>query len=83
MDISKERRRALFGEITNFFDMQGGIPADWKAEIDQIYPEDACDELYVVVKHLCFDWGMADARGYLEMIGAHPDEITVLIDEVM
>ena len=81
MDIAKARRDALLAELKNFYDMQGGLPADWQDEIDDLDPDDSPDGLDIIVGHLCSPefGGSREARNILYMIGASTDETEALI----
>lgn len=81
--MEKQRRNDIYSELRNFFDMQGGVPEEWEAEIEGIYPDDAFDGLDIMVGHMCAEWGTGDARGCLSMIGAKSDEIEKLIEDNM
>lgn len=79
--MDNSRRKVLFEEAKNFFEMQGGISPDWNEEFNQLTEFDSFDELDIIVGHMCMPeyGGTGSTREFLEMIGAMPDEIEQLI----
>ncbi len=77
--MESARRPVVYNELRNFFEQQGGVPAEWEAEIGELTPDDSLDGLDILVGHMCAEWGMRDTRSCLSMIGARPDEIDELI----
>ena len=79
MIMENARRTAVYDELKSFFEMQGGVPAEWEREISEIHPDDSFDGLDILVGHMCAEWGTQDTRSCLSAMGAKADEIDELI----